>query len=93
MIFLNKKLRIAIEVINERLPMLLNIKKVREMHDILEQSKTLEDKVRKAMDTIGFDTNIYFNRDVNIDKDKDFEPKSNDLTKNNISLRTKGVEL
>lgn len=90
---LNKKARIAIQVINERLPMLLNIKKVREMHDILEQSKTLEDKVRKAMDTIGFDTNIYFNRDVDIDKDKDFEPKSNDLTKNNISLRTKGVEL
>lgn len=86
---LNKKARIAIQVINDRLPMLLDIKKVKEMHDILEQSETLESKVRGAMDAIGIESENYFDQDMH----KEFRPKSNDLTKNNTSLRTKGVEL
>lgn len=86
---LNKKARIAIQVINDRLPMLLDIEKVKEMHNILEQSETLESKVRGAMDVIGIESENYFNQDIH----KEFKPKSNDLIKNNTSLKTKGVEL
>jgi uncharacterized protein (DUF1778 family) len=86
---LNKKARIAIQVIHDRLPMLLDIKKVKEMSDILEKSETLEDKVKGAMNTIGMKADDYFEKEFH----EEFQPKPSDLTKNNISLKTKGVEL
>ena len=86
---LNKKARIAIKILNDRLPMILNAEKIKEMNFILEQSETLSEKIKGAMDVIGMSSDKYFNQNVY----EEYKPKDNELISNNTSLKTKGVEL